>query len=31
MLIYKRTLTDDERKKIEDYLGAKYGVKITRQ
>jgi hypothetical protein len=30
MLIYKRTLTDDERKKIEDYLGAKYGVKITR-
>ena len=31
MLIYKRTLTDDERKKIEDYLGTKYGVKITRQ
>jgi hypothetical protein len=30
MLIYKRTLTDDERKKIEDYLGAKYGAKITR-
>lgn len=30
MLIYKRTLTDDERKKIEDYLGTKYGVKITR-
>jgi len=31
MLIYKRTLTDEERKKIEDYLGTKYGVKITRQ
>ena len=30
MLIYKRTLTDDERRKIEDYLGAKYGVKLTR-
>ncbi len=30
MLIYKRTLTDDERKKIEDYLGTKYGVKISR-
>lgn len=30
MLIYKRTLTDDERKKVEDYLGAKYGVKLTR-
>jgi hypothetical protein len=31
MLIYKRTLTDDERKKIEDYLGAKYGVKLARR
>jgi hypothetical protein len=30
LLIYKRTLTDDERKKIEDYLGAKYGVKLAR-
>jgi len=30
MLIYKRTLTDEERKKVEDYLSAKYGVKLTR-
>jgi hypothetical protein len=30
MLVYKRTLTDDERKKVEDYLAAKYGVKVTR-
>lgn len=30
MLVYKRTLTGDERKKIEDYLGAKYGIKLTR-
>jgi hypothetical protein len=30
MLIYKRTLTDEERKKVEDYLGAKYGVKLSR-
>jgi hypothetical protein len=30
MLIYKRALTDDERKKVEDYLGAKYGLKLTR-
>ena len=30
MLVYKRTLTDDERKKIEDYLASKYGVKLTR-
>lgn len=30
MLVYKRTLTDDERKKVEDYLGAKYGLKLVR-
>lgn len=30
ILVYKRTLTDDERKKVEDYLGAKYGMKLTR-
>lgn len=30
ILVYKRTLTEDERKKVEDYLGAKYGIKITR-
>lgn len=30
MLVYKRTLTDDERKKVEDYLAAKYGLKLAR-
>jgi hypothetical protein len=30
MLVYKRSLTDDERKKIEDYLAGKYGLKLTR-
>lgn len=30
MLVYHRVLTDDERKKIEDYLAAKYGLKLTR-
>lgn len=30
MLVYRRTLTDDERKKVEDYLAAKYGLKLTR-
>ena len=30
ILVYQRTLTEDERKKVEDYLGAKYGIKITR-
>lgn len=30
MLIYKRTLTDEERKKVEDYLAGKYGLKLTR-
>jgi hypothetical protein len=30
MLVYKRTLTDEERKKVEDYLGGRYGIKLTR-
>src|SRR5438067_1231703 len=30
MLVYRRILTDDERKKVEDYLAAKYGLKLTR-
>jgi len=30
MLVYARTLTDDERKKVEDYLAAKYGLTLTR-
>jgi hypothetical protein len=30
MLVYRRILTDDERKKIEDYLAGKYGLKLTR-
>jgi hypothetical protein len=30
MLVYHRVLTDDERKKVEDYLAAKYGLKLTR-
>lgn len=30
MLVYNRTLTDDERKKVEDYLSTKYGLKLTR-
>jgi hypothetical protein len=30
MLVYHRVLTDEERKKIEDYLAAKYGIKLTR-
>ena len=30
MLVYHRLLTDDERKKVEDYLAAKYGLKLTR-
>ncbi|HEV2720937.1 MAG TPA: hypothetical protein VG323_13025, partial [Thermoanaerobaculia bacterium] len=30
MLVYRRLLTDDERKKVEDYLAAKYGLKLTR-
>ena len=30
MLVYRRTLSDDERKKVEDYLAAKYGLKLTR-
>src|SRR5260221_12482214 len=29
MLVYKRTLTDDERKKAEDYLAGKYGLKLA--
>ncbi|HEY6137172.1 MAG TPA: hypothetical protein VI670_05345 [Thermoanaerobaculia bacterium] len=29
MLVYHRVLSDDERKKVEGYLGAKYGVKVT--
>jgi hypothetical protein len=31
MLVYKRSLTDDERKKVEDYLAGKYGLKLLRQ
>lgn len=30
IMVYSRTLTDDERKKVEDYLAAKYGLKLTR-
>jgi hypothetical protein len=30
MLVYRRMLTDDERKKVEDYLAGKYGLKLTR-
>jgi hypothetical protein len=30
MLVYHRVLTDDERKKVEDYLAGKYGLKLTR-
>ncbi len=30
MLVYRRALTDEERKKIEDYLAGKYGLKLTR-
>lgn len=30
MLVYRRILTDDERKKIEDYLAGKYSLKLTR-
>ena len=30
MLVYHRILNDEERKKIEDYLAAKYGLKLTR-
>lgn len=30
MLVYKRSLTDDERKKVEDYLAGKYGLKVSR-
>ena len=30
MLVYARTLNDDERKKVEDYLAAKYGLTLTR-
>jgi hypothetical protein len=30
MLVYRRILTDDERKKIEDYLAGKYGMKLGR-
>jgi hypothetical protein len=30
MLVYRRLLTDDERKKVEDYLATKYGLKLTR-
>lgn len=30
MLVYRRILTDDERKKVEDYLAAKYALKLTR-
>ena len=29
MLVYKRSLTDDERKKVEDYLMGKYSVKAA--
>jgi hypothetical protein len=30
MLVYRRVLTDDERKKVEDYLAGKYALKLTR-
>lgn len=30
MLVYHRVLSDEERKKVEDYLAAKYGLKLTR-
>jgi hypothetical protein len=30
MLVYHRVLTDEERKKVEDYLAGKYGLKLTR-
>ena len=30
MLVYHRVITDEERKKIEDYLAGKYGLKLTR-
>jgi hypothetical protein len=30
MLVYRRVLSDDERKKVEDYLAAKYGLKLNR-
>ncbi len=30
MLVYRRVLSDDERKKVEDYLAGKYGLKLTR-
>jgi hypothetical protein len=30
MLVYRRVLTDDERKKVEDYLAGKYGLKLER-
>jgi len=30
MLVYARTLTAAERKKVEDYLAAKYGLTLTR-
>lgn len=30
MLVYRRLLSDDERKKVEDYLAAKYGLKLAR-
>lgn len=30
MLVYRRILTEEERKKVEDYLAAKYGLKLTR-
>jgi hypothetical protein len=31
MFVYKRSLTDDERKKVEDYLAGKYGLKLLRR
>jgi hypothetical protein len=30
MLVYRRVLSDDERKKVEDYLAGKYGLKLNR-
>jgi hypothetical protein len=30
MIVYARTLTDQERMQVEDYLAKKYGVQITR-
>lgn len=30
MLVYGRTLTDGERRNVEDYLAAKYGLKLSR-